>query len=123
MNTADWGKSHIVEEVIGTSQLLQCLKYHTKDDAVHHPRTLEHLDPAVPSTPRSLLGIQLFLDLEHFLHDYPMVLGYTIQLGHGSFCPVCAAVTVIVSRAFGEEEDANPQDKTPEKSDSKRDSP
>lgn len=115
--------THIVEEVVGTGELLQCLESHAQYNSIGHSRSLEHLNPPVPSALGSLLRIQLVLDLEHLVYDYPMVFGNAVQPRHGSLCLVYASVSIVVSGAFGEQKNAESQQQTPEEGDTQWNSP
>lgn len=115
--------THVVEEVVGTGQLLQSLKHNAKYDAVRHAWRLEHLKPPADPASCPLLGIQLFLDLGNLMHNDPMILGYTIQFRHGASGAVHTAIAVVESRTLREEEDAETKDKTPQECDPEWDSP
>lgn len=115
--------THIVEEVVGTGQLLQSLKHNAKDDAVRHARRLEHLNPTADSTSRPLFGIQLFLDLGNLMHDHPVVLWNAIQLRHCASSAVHTAMPVVITRTLREEEDSDSKDEAPQECDTEGDSP
>ena len=70
----------VVEEVVGTGQLLKCLQDDPQADAILHPRALEHLDPAVPASLGSAFCFELLLDLSELVLDCAVIRRYTVEL-------------------------------------------
>lgn len=113
----------VVEEVVGTGQLLKRLQYDPQTDAIHHPRALEHLDPAEQASLGSAFCFELLLDLGELVLDHAVVRRDAVEFRHGMLCLVDAPMAVVISRAFRKEDDPNAQDKAPEERDPERDAP
>ena len=117
-STLEDGRS-VVEEVVGAGELLQALQEHAQGDTVEHARAGQELVPHLHSG----LGVELFLDLVEFLDDDAVVLGHTVQLGHGAPGAVDLTVTVLEARGFGEEGHAAAQDQGEDDGQAERDAP
>lgn len=102
--------AYIIEEVVGTSQLLQRLQNHTQGDTVQHARSGDEL------VPHLLLGfgVELLLDLLDFLEDDAVVLGDTIELGHGVTSTIDTAVTELETWALREASHATTENESKE---------
>lgn len=101
----------IVEEVVGTSQLLTGLQDHTKHCAVEHARTGEDLVPWVVATGR--FSFQLVLDLLDFSVDESRVLCYTVKASHVATSFFDAALAVCETWGLGQKQDGATEDDSP----------
>lgn len=115
-----WGKTYIVEKVVGTGQLLQGLKHHTKDNTEEHARRSQELMPLLLLVQ---LGFLLLTDLVHFFHNSGMVLRNAIEFGQIGSASVDIPVAEIKSRALGEEQHTTTQTKGKEEGQAQGDTP
>jgi hypothetical protein len=111
----------VVEEVVGTCQLLQCLEADTKKDPVSHSRCCKHFIPGLVCV--QCLGIKLLLDLLELACNLDMVLRNSIKLRHSLSRFIGSAMSVGVARTFREEDNADTQNQNPEERDPHRNSP
>ena len=98
--------TYVVEEVVGTSQLLEGLQSHTQADTVEHARRSEEFVPLLAAG----FGLELVLDLVELLEDDLVVLRHTIQLSHGGTGLVDAAVAEVETRRLREESHTTTED-------------
>lgn len=114
----------VVEEVVGTSELLGHLEQASKDNTVSHARCLEHANELGDGAALDLrLGTQLALDLLQLSEDGIVVLGGAIDAAEGSLGLFDFAHAVVESRGLGESEDANAEDDGPQPTEADDDSP
>lgn len=111
----------IVENEVGTGELLQRLQDNTKNGAVKHTRTSEDLKDT--SLSGSLFFIELVLHVGDFFSDEAVVVGDTIQLDHGTLGFFDTAHAVGVTRRLGQEENTNTEDQRPGETNSHGDAP
>lgn len=111
----------VVEDEVGTGQLLQRLQSNTKHSTVEHARAGEDLVPG--SLSDRLLLIQLLLHIGHLLSDNTVVGGNTVELSHNFAGLLDTAVTVGETRGLGQEEGTNTQNQGPGKTDTHGDTP
>ena len=116
--------SPVVEEVIGTSQLLEHLQRHTKEDTVRHARRLEHLNKLLNGVAFDLvLGAQLGIDFFHLSVDGPVIGGCAVDFAECVARAVDFALAVVETGCVGEEEDSDAQDESEDPADADDDAP
>ena len=101
----------VVEEVVGTSQLLTSLEDHTEQTAVQHAGTGEDLVPWVVTT--SSLSLELLLDLGDFSVDESTVGVNTVETGHVGASLIDLALAVCVTGGLGQKQDGATKDDGP----------
>lgn len=111
--------SSVVEEVVGTGQLLQGLEDHSQDNTEEHARGGQKLVPLLILG----FGLLLLLDLIQFFHDAVVVLGDTIESGQGEAGLVDATTTVVKTRRLGEEEHTTTKGKSKDEGQAQGDTP
>lgn len=111
--------TYVVEEVVGTSQLLEGLQGHTQADTVEHARRSEEFVPLLAAG----FGLELVLDLVELLEDDLVVLRHTVQLGHGGTGLVDAAVAEVKTRRLGEESHTTTEDDGEQEGQTESDTP
>lgn len=111
--------SSVVEEVVGTGELLQRLEDHTQDDTEEHARGGQEFVPFL------LLAFSrlLLTDLIQFFQDTIVVLRNTIEFGQVTTGFVDTALTEVETRRFGEEEHTTTQGQSKDKSQAQGDTP
>lgn len=119
-NTLEDGGT-IVEDEVGTSELLQGLKTNAEHGTVEHARAGEDLVPG--SLANGALLIELVLHIRHLLGNNAVVGGDTVELGHDLASLLNAAVTVSITRRLGEEQGADTEDERPSKANAHGDTP
>jgi hypothetical protein len=112
----------VVEEEVGTSQLLKRLHADTEKCTVHHARAGEDLVPGVFST-TGVLGIQLGFDLADFTVNFPVVLGHAVGLCDGGSRALNLSLAVLPTGRLAEEHDADRHYDRPDETDAHGDSP
>jgi len=113
--------SSVVEDEVGTGQLLQRLQSDSKHSPVEHARTGENLVPrGIASV---LLLVQLLLHIGHLLSNNAVVGGDTVELRHDVASLLNTAVAVGITRGLGQEESTDTQDQGPGETDTHGDTP
>jgi hypothetical protein len=102
----------VVEEVVGTCQLLTSLEDHTEQSTVQHAGASEDLVPWVIAASR--LSLELLLDLSNLGVDERAVRLYAVQTGHVHASLVDLALAVCVTGRLGEEQDGAAEHDGPE---------
>lgn len=115
-----WGKTYIVEKVVGTGQLLQGLKHHTKDNTEEHAWRSQELMPLLLVVQ---FGLLLLPDFVHFFHNSGVVLRNAIEFGQVGSASVDIPTAEIKSRALGEEQHTTTQTKGKEEGQAQGDTP
>lgn len=93
----------VVEEVIGTCELLEHLQEHSKRDTLTHLGSREHMNPLSDESLLRSLGTEFSIDLFEFEMDTVMIGRCSVNLQHGLFGPLCLAISEIESRGFREQ--------------------
>lgn len=119
-NTVEDGGT-VVEDEVGTGQLLQGLESNTKHGTVEHARTGKNLVPG--SSASGILLIKLLLHIGHLLSDNAVVGGDTVELGHNLASLLNTAVTVGKTGGLGKEESTDTQNQRPGETDTHGDTP
>lgn len=94
--------THIVEEIISTSQLLKHLKHNTQSNPIRHAWSLKHLNPPMPTTLRPFLSFLLFLNLEQLVHNNAMILRHAVEFRHSLSSGLSTPVPIIMAWTFRE---------------------
>ena len=102
--------AYIIEEVVGTSQLLQRLQNHTQGNTVQHAGSSDELMPDLILG----FGVELLLDLLDLLEDNAVVLRNTIELRHGVTSTVDTTVTELETGALREASHATTENESKE---------
>lgn len=111
----------VVEDEVGTGELLKRLQDDTKDSAVKHTRTGKDLKDTGFSG--SLFFIELVLHVGYFLSNETVVIGDTVQLDHGTLGFFDTAHAVGITRRLGQEENTNAENQRPGETDAHGDAP
>lgn len=111
----------VVEDEVGTGQLLQRLQSDSKHSTVEHARTSENLVPG--SIASVLLLVQLLLHIGHLLSNNAVVGRDTVELRHDVASLLNTTVTVGITRGLGQEESTDTQDQGPGETDTHGDTP
>ena len=111
--------SSVVEEVVGTGELLQRLQDHTQDDTEEHARGGQEL---VPFLLLAFSGL-LLTDLIEFFQDTVVVLRNTVELGQVATGLINTTLTEVETRRFGEEQHATTQGQSKDKGQAQGDTP
>jgi hypothetical protein len=111
----------VVEDEVGTSQLLEGLEGNSEDDTVEHAGTSEDLLPGSVTVGELLLKLDLHVG--HLLSNDAVVVGDTVELAHNIASLLGTAVTVGETGGLGKEEGTNTEDKRPGKSNAHGDAP
>lgn len=119
-NTLEDGGA-VVEDEVGTGQLLQGLQGDTQHGTVEHARAGEDLVPG--SLADGTLLVELLLHVRHLLRDDTVVGGDTVELGHDLAGLLHTAVTVGVARGLGQEQGTDTEDQGPGKANAHGDAP
>ena len=93
------GWKYVLEEVIGTSQLLERLNPDTQQDSIHHSLPFEHFQ-------YSRLGIffsKLLLEIQHHVSHYAVVLTDTMEFRNVLAGLVNVPISEVESWSLGEE--------------------
>lgn len=111
--------SSVVEEVVGTGELLQRLEDHTQDDTEEHARGGQELVPFL------LLAFSrlLLTNLIQFFQDTVVVFRNAIELGQVTTGIIDTAMTEVKTRRFGEEEHTTTQGQGKDKGQAQGDTP
>ena len=109
----------VVEEVVGTGELLQRLEHHTQDDTEEHARGGQELVPFLVLA----LSLLLLTDLIEFLQDTGVVLRDTVELGQVATGLINTTLTEVETRRFGEEQHATTQGQSKDKGQAQGDTP
>jgi hypothetical protein len=99
----------VVEEEVGTGQLLQRLHANTEQSTVHHAWAGEDLVPRVFST-ASVLGVQLGFNLADFAVNLPVVFRHAVRLCDGGSRALDLSLAVLPAGRLAEEHDADRHD-------------
>ena len=113
----------IVEEVVGSGQLLEHLKKHAERDAVTHAWCVEHIVPFCERIAFVALSGELGLDLFELHGDAKVIWACAVDFCHGGFSLVGAAFAVGVSGCFREEKYAAAEDGGEDKTKADRKAP
>lgn len=111
----------VVEDEVGTGELLQRLQDNSEDSAVKHTRTGEDFENT--SFSGSLFFIKLVLHIGDFFGDKTVVVGNTIQLDHGSLRFFDTAHAVGITRRLRKKQNTNTEDQRPGETDAHGDTP
>jgi hypothetical protein len=112
----------VVEEVVGTRQLLEHLERHAQSDAVRHPRSSEHARKLLDGTALDLvLGAQLHFNLLNLRPHGPVVLAGTVHAAQRAFGPLTLPVPEVETRRLGEKQDTDREDDGPDPADANYD--
>ena len=111
----------VVEEVVGTSQLLTGLQDHTKHGTVKHARASEDLVPWVVAT--GGFSFKLVLDFLDFGVDESRVLCHTVEASHVAASFFDAALSVCETRGLGQKQNGATEDDGPQSRQAVRDAP
>ena len=114
IDRAEYGGA-IVEEVVGTSQLLEGLQGNSEGNSICHPWGLEHVDKFPHRADLDMTFCpELAIDLTQLRSNGPMVCRCAIHLTQRFGCAFNLATTIIKSRCFGEKEDSKTKDRCPD---------
>ena len=113
----------VVEEVIGAGELLEHLEGDAERNSVTHARSGEHPVPFREHVATGFFGEELGFDLLHFHVDSVVVGWGAVDFQHCLSGLVLFSVTVVPSRCFWEEDDADTEDRGPDETDTFGDSP
>lgn len=113
--------SPVVKEVISSSKLLQSLQRNAKSESISHSRRHENFIPLLVLV-EHIFVVFCFDFSKLFCHD-PVIRGDSIKLDHSVLRALDFAVSVVITRALGEEHDSNTKDQNPEEGDAERNTP
>jgi len=111
----------VVEEEVGTRQLLEHLETSSEGNTVGHTRTSKDLPEGVVSS--SLLHVELGLDLADLAVDRRVVLRYTVDVGDSVSSLVDLSSAVVPARTFWKKPDTTSHDSGPNETDTHGDTP
>ena len=111
----------VVEDEVGTGQLLQRLETNTENGTVEHARASEDLVPS--SLAGSELLLKLVLHVGHLLGHDAVVGRDTVELSHDLAGLLNTSVTVGIAGRLGQEQGTDTQDQGPGKADTHGDTP
>lgn len=111
----------VVEDEVGTGQLLQRLQSDTEQDTVQHAGTGEDFLPGSIAVGELLL--KLLLHIGHLLGNDTVVVGDTVELAHDITGLFGTTVAVGVTRGLGQEEGADTKDQGPGEANAHGDAP
>lgn len=114
----------VVEEVIGSRQLLEHLEAHAQQDSVPHARCPAHADEFADRVALGLhFGTKFVFNLLHLHVDAVMMCRGTVDLHQRLLGTLRLSLAVVISRRFREEENADTKHDGPKPAESNDDAP